>query len=107
MPPSEHPERRRVPAHLRHAVRLAEEAGSSGCKVLPGNTWGLHYPENGARRQQAIEGLLDGTAKPEEVAKDLRPDALIYDAADIERLSHDEMAGRIRKVTSCERRSMS
>lgn len=81
-------------------MALAEQAGNSGCKVLPGKLWGLHYPENGTKRARAIQALLEGTMEAKAAIHDLRPDALIYDAEDIEKAGLPAVSARIRAMTA-------
>lgn len=99
MPLEQHPERRGVPTNLRHAISIAEQSAIGGCKVLPGTKWGVVYSENGARRHRAIQGLLDGSATPENAANDLRPDALIFNVSDIDTLGIDAVKARVRDAT--------
>lgn len=84
----------------REMLFLAEQATEGGLKVLPGKEWSLHYSSDQATRSEKLQGLLDGKYTPEEVAKDIKPDALFYDAEDIEREGLEKVSGRIRDLSA-------
>ncbi len=99
MPLEKNPERRDVPLSMRHAVSISEQFSTGGCKVRPGKTWGIVYPENGARRQRAMQKLLDGSTEPGECTDDLKPSALIFDLNDIETMGVETVKARVRDMT--------
>lgn len=80
-------------------LMLAQAASEGGLKVIPGNGWKFHYPAEGAQRVQIMQALLAGEADPGEVHANLKPDALLYDFADIEVLGIQTVQGRIRDLT--------
>lgn len=84
----------------REKVFLAGQASEGGLKVLPGKSWAFHYPNGKEARDAAISGLISGSAKPEGVAGDLKPDAFTYDAADLEQQGLPSVAGRVRDVSA-------
>ncbi len=86
--------------HLREVLFLAQQSAESGMKVLPGSQWSLHYPEGGAKRADALQGLLDGRYEAADVADHLKPDALLFDMSDIPKLGIDGMTARIRELTA-------
>ena len=80
------PEIKAKPSKLtREMLFLAEQAAEGRLKVLPGKEWALHYPVDPATRAEKLQGLLKGKYKAAEVAHDIKPDALIYDAQDIQK----------------------
>lgn len=102
MPPQEKVrEATRRDPHLREKLFLAGQAAAEGLKVLPGKEWAIHYPEKGARRAKALNDLLSGRKKPEEVFTDLKPAALIFDANELDEESgFEKVSGRIRDVST-------
>ena len=56
---------------MREMLFLAEQAGESNLKILPGKNWSLHYPVNLEVRNEKLQGLLDGKYSAEEVAMTL------------------------------------
>lgn len=84
----------------REKVFLASQAAEGGLKTLPGKSWAFHYPNGGEARQAAISGLLTGTARPEEVVGDLKPDVLIYDVSDLEQEGLSTVTAKVRDVSS-------
>jgi hypothetical protein len=84
---------------LREILALTEAGRAGGLQVLPGDAWKLHYPADGARRSQILSALLAGEANPADVHTELRPDALLYDTADIDRLGVEPVQGRIRDLS--------
>jgi hypothetical protein len=88
------------PKNIKEIIYLAEQAASGGIKVLPGKSWGLHYPEGGTRRSELLQGLLEGRYKPEEVADNLKPDALLYDLEDVEKYGLEAVSGRIKEASA-------
>ncbi len=99
MPSPESIEREPHLAHTREILHLAEQAAQGGMKALPGKSWALHYPEGGALRTETLNGLLRGEHEPADVAANLKPDAIIYDTADIGRLGLEGMTARIRELS--------
>ena len=75
---------KKSPKLTREMLFLAEQAAEGRLKVLPGKEWSLHYPVDQATRAQKLQGLLDGKYKAVEVAHDIKPDALFYNAEDIQ-----------------------
>lgn len=89
-----------MPPHIKEVLFLAEQAAEGKLKVLPGDSWSLHYPADGNVRAEKLAGLLEGKYRPEQAAKDLQPDALLYDIADIERQGLEKVSARIREVSA-------
>lgn len=94
------PEREPKLDRTREIVHLAEQVSQGGLKALPGNRWALHYPGEGAVRAETLKGLLEGRYEPADVAVKLRPDAVIFNVADIEKIGLDGMTARIREVSA-------
>ncbi len=84
----------------REMLFLAEQAAEGRLKVLPGKEWSLHHPADEATRGELLQGLLDGKYTAAEVGHGIKPDALIYDAEDIERHGLEQVSGRIRDLTA-------
>lgn len=84
----------------REMLFLAEQAVEGGLKVLPSKEWSLHYPVDQATRAEKLQGLLDGRYTAEEVAHDIKPDALLYNAEDIEKEGLEKISGRIRNLSA-------
>src|SRR3989344_34473 len=84
----------------REMLFLAEQAAEGRLKVLPGKEWTLHYPADQATRAEKLQGLLDGKYTAEEVAHDIKPDALFYNAEDIEKEGLEKVSGRIRDLSA-------
>ena len=79
---------------------LAEQAAEGGLKVLPGKSWGLHYPVPPEVRSANLEGLLKGTHKANEVAHSITPDALFYDPTDIQTQGLENVSARVRDLSA-------
>lgn len=87
--------------NLRDVLFMAEQAAETGVKVLPGNSWALHYPKNGEKRAAKLQELLKGKTRPEDVAEDIKPDALIYDMSELEaKDGFQNVSARIRQATA-------
>lgn len=86
--------------YAREKLFLAEQATEGGLKVLPGTKWGFHYKKDIEVRNQIVSDLLSGKVKPLEAAADLKPDALLYDAKDIEEQGLSSVMGRVRDVSA-------
>ncbi len=84
----------------REMLFLAEQAAEGKLKVLPGKEWSLHHPADQATRSEKLQGLLDGKYTAEEVAHDIKPDALFYNAEDIEKEGLEKVSGRIRDLSA-------
>lgn len=66
------------------AKYLSEKYGGPDLKILPKDEWAIHY-QNGAEAQNnAIGGLLQGSTTSSAAVSDLTPDALLYDASELE-----------------------
>lgn len=101
MPPSESPQAKpHPPQHLREMLFLAEQSREGTIKVLPGDAWSLHYPAEGSIRTQKLLQLLQGKGEPEDIANDLKPDALLYDAGDIARQGLEKVSAKIRDLSA-------
>lgn len=95
------PEKAKKPSKLtREMLFLAEQAAEGRLKVLPGKEWSLHHPADQATRRELLQGLLDGTYTAEEVAHGIKPDALFYNAEDIEKEGLEKVSGRIRDLSA-------
>lgn len=99
-PPEVRGTQREKPKNIREMVFLAEQAAESGIRVLPGKEWGVHYPQGGAARTEKLQAILDGRVEPGESAADLQPDALVYNAEDIDTLGIGVVSARIRDCTA-------
>src|SRR3989344_6114663 len=84
----------------REMLFLAEQAAEGKLKVLPGKEWALHYPVDAATRSERLAGLLEGKYSSEEVASEIRPNALIYDVQDIEKEGLDVVSARVRDLSA-------
>ncbi|MDP2812255.1 MAG: transglutaminase domain-containing protein [bacterium] len=84
----------------REMLFLAEQATEGRLKVLPGKEWSLHHPAGQATRAEKLQGLLDGRYTAKEVAHDITPDALFYNAEDIEKEGLEKVSGRIRDLSA-------
>lgn len=91
------PQRRR--SYAKEIIFLAEQASETGIRVLPGQNWAVHYPENGSRREAAMAALRRG-GNPAELASELRPDALIFNINDLETEGLEAVSNRIRQMTA-------
>jgi len=91
---------KKSPKLTREMLFLAEQAAEGRLKVLPGKEWSLHYPVDQATRAQKLQGLLDGKYKAVEVAHDIKPDALFYNAEDIQTEGLEKVSGRIRDLSA-------
>ena len=95
------PQEKAKPSKLtREMLFLAEQAAEGRLKVLPGKEWSLHHPADQATRAEKLQGLLDGKYTAEEVAHDIKPDALFYNAEDIEKEGLEKVSGRIRDLSA-------
>ena len=88
------------PKLTREMLYLAEQAAEGELKALPGGEWALHYPAPEETRAEKLQGLLDGKYSADEVARDIKPDALIYDARDIESQGLEKVSARIRDLSA-------
>ncbi|MFH1012155.1 MAG: hypothetical protein V1760_00180, partial [Candidatus Peregrinibacteria bacterium] len=86
--------------HLREKLFLASQAGSGDLKVLPSDQWALHYPEGGAIRAEKLQGLLEGRYQPDEVVGSLKPDALLFNAEDLETQGLDAVTARVQEIST-------
>ncbi len=84
----------------REKLFLAEQAVEGRLKVLPGEEWALHHPADQQTRSEKLQGLLDGRYTAEEVAHDIKPDALFYNAQDIENQGLEKVSARIRDLSA-------
>jgi hypothetical protein len=84
---------------LSEVIALAEQAARGGMKAVPGKEWGLHYPGGMEKVSTTLQGLLDGTYQPEQVAESLKPDALIFKAQDIETDGAEVVSAKINEIT--------
>src|SRR3989344_5276570 len=84
----------------REMLYLAEQAAEGRLKILPGKEWSLHHPADQATRAEKLQGLLDGKYTAEEVAHDIKPDALFYNAEDIKKEGLEKVSGRIRDLSA-------
>lgn len=92
---------KKSPAKLsREMLFLAEQVAEGKLKVLPGKEWALHYPADSDTRAEKLKGLLEGKYTSQEVAHDLKPDALFYDAEDIEKEGLETVSARIRDLSA-------
>lgn len=89
-----------IDQYAREKVFLAEQASEGGLKVLPGKSWGFHYPAGVETRGAIISDLLAGRANPEDVAVNLKPDVLIYDAQELEQQGLSAVSARVRDVSA-------
>lgn len=85
---------------LREMIFLAEQAGVGGVKVLPGTSWAYHYKKSPEERREKMAGLLSGQYSAAEVEEYLKPDALLYDARELETKGLDAVSARIMNETS-------
>ncbi len=101
MPREQSPERGKkvTVQNAREKAQLAD-LHAKEIPVLPSQSWALHYTESGAKRNEKLQGLLDGRFTPDEVVADLRPQALLYDERDLESLGKDGVNARIREITT-------
>ncbi len=81
--------------HVREMVFLAEQAKEGALKVLPGKAWAQHFPVPAEERREILQGVLDGKVKPQDAESKVTPDALVYDAADLDREGLDGVSSRI------------
>src|SRR3989338_4635551 len=95
------PQEKVKPSKLtREMLFLAEQAAEGRLKVLPGKEWSLHYPVDSATRAEKLQGLLKGKYKAADVAYDIKPDALFYNAEDIQTEGLEKVSGRIRDLSA-------
>lgn len=101
MPPQEAPEERpEERRYLKEKVFLASQTAEADLSVLPSDRWALHYREEGTKRRATMAKLLEGKEDPQEAAKDLKPNAILYDAQDIEKLGLQAVSARIRDLSA-------
>lgn len=79
-------------------VFLAKHALEGDLKILPGEQWAFHYPAASEDRREKMQGLLEGRYSAQEIAHYLTPDALIFDAEDLERNGLTSVQSRIRDM---------
>lgn len=84
----------------REKLLLAESAAETGVKVLPGKEWSLHHSVAETTRRETLQGLLDGRLHAEDVADSLAPDALLYNAEDIETEGIEAVTARVRDTSA-------
>ena len=84
----------------REMLFLAEQSAEGGLKVLPGKEWSLHYPVEPEIRAEKLQGLLDGKYTAQEVEHDIKPDALLYDAQDIQKDGLESVSARVRDLSA-------
>lgn len=95
------PNERRQQANAAEAmVRIVEAGQGSNLRVVPGKRWALHFPENASRRDAKLAELMSGQSGEHEDGNDLRPDALIYSAGDVEKAGADSVAAQVRDLTT-------
>jgi len=85
---------------IREKLFLAEQAAEGRLKVLPGEEWALHHPADQQTRAEKLQGLLDGRYTAQDVAHDIKPDALFYNAQDIEKQGLEKVSARIRDLSA-------
>ncbi len=88
------------PKLTREILFLAEQAAEGRLKVLPGEDWALHYPAEPGERAEKLQGLLEGRYTSQEVAHDIKPDALFYNPKDIETQGLESVSARVRDLSS-------
>ena len=98
--PSQTKEKTPPPKLTREMLFLAEQAAEGRLKVLPGGEWALHHPADEHSRAEKLQGLLDGRYTAEEVAHDIKPDALFYNAEDIEKQGLESVSARVRDLSA-------
>lgn len=86
--------------NTREMLFLAEQAAEGGMKVLPGKEWSFHYPIKPEVRAEKLQGLMNGKYTADQVAKDLKPDALIYDVNDLESQGLEAVSARVSDATA-------
>jgi len=84
---------------IKEMVFLANQANEGKTKVLPGDSWAMHYPQNSAKREERLRELLDGKCNPSEIIKDLKPDAIIYPITEIESHGLNAVASKIKDIS--------
>ena len=94
------PEKAKPAKLTREMLFLAEQAAEGKLKVLPGKEWALHYPSDPHVRAEKLQGLLEGRYIAQEVAHDIKPDALFYNADDIESQGLEQVSARIRNLSA-------
>ncbi len=95
------PQEKVKPSKLtREMLFLAEQAAEGKLKVLPGKEWALHYPIESEDRAEKLQGLLEGRYVAQEVAHDIKPDALFYNAEDIEKQGLESVSARVRDLSA-------
>lgn len=95
------PQEKAKPQRLtREMLFLAEQAAEGRLKVLPGKDWSLHYPADPEIRAEKLQGLLDGKYTAAEVAHDIKPDALLYKAEDIQKEGLENVSARVRDLSA-------
>jgi len=95
------PQEKTKPQKLtREMLFLAEQAAEGKLKVLPGKNWSLHYPADSAVRAEKLQGLLEGRYTATDVAYDIKPDALIYNAEDIQTEGLENVSSRVRDLSA-------
>ena len=85
---------------LKEMIFLSERASAGGIKVLPGKSWAYHYKKSPQERQTILEGLLSGKYDASQIEDFLKPDALIYDAQELETKGLEAVSARIMNETS-------
>ena len=98
--PQKEKKKTKLTPQLKEMIFLAERAGASGVKVLPGTAWAYHYKKTPEERQKMLEGLLSGEYGASQVEDYLKPDALIYDARELESKGLEAVSARIMNETS-------
>lgn len=98
--PPQAKEKTSPPKLTREMLFLAEQAAEGRLKVLPGKDWALHYPVESEDRSEKLQGLLEGRYVAQEVAHDIKPDALFYDAEDIEKQGLESVSARVRDLSA-------
>lgn len=83
----------------REKAFLAEQE-TEGLKVLPGDTWAMHYPNGSDERGAAVERLFNGTSEPTAEVGNVTPDALIYDQKDIKIRGKDVVKRQINRIVT-------
>lgn len=98
--PPQAKEKTSPPKLTREMLFLAEQAAEGRLKVLPGKDWALHYPVESEDRSEKLQGLLEGRYVAQEVAHDIKPDALFYNAEDIEKQGLENVSARVRDLSA-------
>ncbi len=86
--------------HIQEILFLAEQAAEGKLKILPGGEWALHYPISSEARTEKLQGLLKGKYTFQEVASEVKPDALFYNLEDLENQGLEKVNAKIRNLSA-------